>query len=300
MPLPSVLGVARPAFLVLPPVCVLLGLSTAIAGEVPVDAVAALLALIGALSAHVSVNAFNEVEDFRSGLDFRTERTPFSGGSGTLVAAPGLAGQARLVALGSFALTAAIGLALMVRAGWGLLPLGLAGLALIWFYTGPINRNPWLCLAAPGLGFGPLMVVGTHYAVTGDWSAAAVVASLVPFFLVSNLLLLNQFPDVAADRSVGRKTLPIAAGLSASLRVFDLLTAAAFLSIGVGVAADLLPAWALLGLLTLPLGIEAHRRMAQAMAAGGGARAMAPALGVNVALTLVTPTLTALGVLAGA
>lgn len=295
----TILGVTRPSFLVLPPVCVLLGLATAVAGEVPVDGLAGLLTLLGALAAHVSVNALNEYEDFRSGLDFHTQRTPFSGGSGTLVASPGLAGQARLLALSSLALTAAFGLALMLRAGWGLLPLGLAGLALIWFYTGPINRNRWACLIAPGLGFGPLMVIGTHYALTGTWSAAAAVLSLVPFFLVSNLLLLNQFPDVEADRTVGRDNLPIAAGLTASLGVFALFAAGAYLAIAGGVIAGLLLPGALLGLLSLPLAVAAYRRMASALAAGGGNAAMIPPLGMNVVLTLVTPLLAGTGMLLG-
>jgi 1,4-dihydroxy-2-naphthoate octaprenyltransferase len=37
---------------------------------------------------HGAVNAFNEYEDIKSGLDFKTQRTPFSGGSGTIVPVP--------------------------------------------------------------------------------------------------------------------------------------------------------------------------------------------------------------------
>ena len=54
---------------------------------------------MGALCCHVSVNAFNEYYDFRSGLDARTRRTPFSGGSGTLPGKPELAGQALATAV---------------------------------------------------------------------------------------------------------------------------------------------------------------------------------------------------------
>ncbi len=46
------------------------------------------LVLLGALAAHGAVNALNEYADYRSGLDLRTARTPFSGGSGTLVDHP--------------------------------------------------------------------------------------------------------------------------------------------------------------------------------------------------------------------
>ena len=35
---------------------------------------------------HVAVNALNEASDMTTGIDLRTTRTPFSGGSGTLPA----------------------------------------------------------------------------------------------------------------------------------------------------------------------------------------------------------------------
>jgi 1,4-dihydroxy-2-naphthoate octaprenyltransferase len=144
------------------------------------------------------------------------------------------------------------------------------------------------------------MVLGTHYAVTGVWSAGAALASLVPFFLVSNLLLLNQFPDVAADGTVGRDNLPIALGLRRSLQVFGLFGAAAFLVVGAGVAGGLFPGPALVGLVTLPLAVRVYRRMGAAIAASGPSAAMVRALGLNVALTLATPVLLGAGILAGA
>src|SRR5512138_3455842 len=44
----------------------------------------AILATFGLLVAHAAVNIFNEYFDCRSGLDYRTRRTPFSGGSGAI------------------------------------------------------------------------------------------------------------------------------------------------------------------------------------------------------------------------
>ena len=48
-----------------------------------------------------------------------------------------------------------------------LLPIGLLGLVLVVSYTPWITRHPLLCLVAPGLGFGPVMVLGTLVALTG-------------------------------------------------------------------------------------------------------------------------------------
>ena len=293
----AALGSTRPNFLLLPPVSVLLGVVVAANANLPLDGGAALIALIGAALAHISVNALNEYEDFRSGLDLRTSRTPFSGGTGTLVAHPHLAWQVHLIGLISLALTALCGLILSVRVGWGLLPIGALGMGLIYFYTSRINHYHWLCLIAPGLGFGPLMVLGTHYAITGAWSMGAAVASLVPFFLVNNLLLLNQFPDVEPDRSVGRDTLPIALGLEGALPVYGLFALLAYLSLGLGVAASLLPPGALVGLLGLPASLVVYLAVRRILSQGGSLLpALQAPMGINVALTLATPVFMVLGI----
>ena len=95
------------------------------------------------------------------------------------------------------------------------MPIGIVGLALIVTYTQCINHLPLLCLIAPGLGFGVLMVmvVGTQIVLTGEHTPLAWLISLVPFFLVNNLLLLNQYPDIKADSDVGRKNIAIAIGI---------------------------------------------------------------------------------------
>ncbi|MCG6860046.1 MAG: prenyltransferase [Chromatiaceae bacterium] len=293
-----VLGVTRPPFLVLTPVCVFLGIAVVIGDGGSIDWLAAGIVLLGALSAHISVNALNEYEDFRSGLDLRTQRTPFSGGSGALVAQPALAEQARAIGLVFLGLTAGCGLVLLWRAGLGLLPIGVLGLTLVFFYTTDINHHRWLCLVAPGLGFGPLMVVGAYYGVTGTWSSSAVLASLIPFFLVSNLLLLNQLPDVEADRSVGRDNLPIALGIRRSLHVYGLFSLLAYVSLGLGVALSLLPPGALIASVTLPLAVVIHGGVGRTVDRGGSLTPdIVPSMALNVVLTLLTPALLAVGML---
>ena len=60
------------------------------------------------------------------------------------------------------------------------------------------------------------MVMGTYYALTGEYTVTSFFASLAPFFLGNCLLLLNQFPDVEVDRTVGRRNLPIVIGKQSS------------------------------------------------------------------------------------
>ena len=292
----DVLGPMRLPFLILSPACVLVGLGTAIWASGNVNVAHFVLALVGAMAAHISVNVFNEYSDFRSGLDARTRRTPFSGGSGTLPGKPAMAGQAVATAVIALVITAVIGVYFLLIRGWALLPLGVLGLITVLSYTPWLAHNPLLCLVAPGLGFGPLMVMGTHFALTGQYGWTPFVASLVPFFLVNNLLLLNQFPDVEADRSVGRKHFPIVIGRRASSLIYGTFMLLTYASIALGVVQDFLPAATLLGLLTLPLAVRASLT---AYRHADDIEGLMPALGMNVLLNIVTPVLVAIGLFIG-
>ena len=255
----AVIRSLRPAFLLLTPACVMLAIGAAIHDGAVIAVSDIVLVLIAATAAHASANAFNEYFDFHSGLDSRTERTPFSGGSGGLIAAPGAAGAVLVAAIALLAVTVGIGLFFIGRVGWGLLPLGLVGIALILTYTQWINGRPVLCLLAPGIGFGPLMVLGAYFVFAGGYSTAAVVASLVPFFLVNNLLLLNQFPDVDADRSVGRQHFVIAYGRPAGASMYGAMLTGAFTVVVFGVLTQLFSPMALVALVPMAAGVAAWR-----------------------------------------
>ncbi|MBU8869620.1 MAG: prenyltransferase [Gemmatimonadales bacterium] len=292
----AVFGSIRAPFLTLPPVCVLLGWACSNWIGHPVNIVHLLLILLGSLAAHMSVNSLNEYHDFRSGLDFQTQRTPFSGGSGSLPAQPHAGPLVLATGLITLAITAAIGIFFITLYGPAILPLGIAGLIIIGTYTTVMTRSAFLCLIAPGLGFGSFMVIGTYLALGGQWHATPVIASLIPFFLVSNLLLINQFPDYEADRQVGRRHLIIVHGVQAGIRVYGVFLILTYLSVIVGVALGFLPVWSLLGLLTVPLAIRVF----------GGLKKHAedipqliPFLGQNVLLVLATPVLVAAGMFIG-
>ena len=288
-----ILGPMRVPFLILTPACVLLGIATAVHSGVQINQLQILLVLIGAVCTHISVNALNEYDDFKSGLDSQTQRTPFSGGSGTLPENPGMAKSALITALVTLGIVAITGIYFSWVRGIALLPLGLLGMVVIVAYTPWLTRIPLLCLIAPGLGFGPLMVMGTHFALTGEYSLTAFLASLIPFFLVSNLLLLNQFPDVEADKTVGRRHYPILLGRQISSYIFSTFLILTYVAIAVGVALTILPLGSLLGLLTLILAIPLLRG---SISHANDIQLLVPLLGKNVMVNLLTPLLVAIGI----
>ena len=293
----GVLRATRPNFLILTPTCVLLGFATAlIAGAQPSGVVIGLV-LSGALLAHAAVNLLNEYEDYRSGLDLITLRTPFSGGSGALPAIPAAAPAVLASAVSALAACAAIGLYLAAISGLAVLPVGLAGIALVVAYTSWITRHPLLCLLAPGIGFGLLMVPGTHYALAGEFSLLTIWAALAPTFLVSALLLLNQFPDVEADRAVNRSHLPIVLGRRNSSLIFGALLGAAYATVAVGILIGILPALTALALIPFPAAVVVTVKVRQLAEHPGE---LTPWLGVHVATLLSTLVLLGIGLLLAA
>jgi len=290
----TVLKSTRPSFLILSPICVFLGLSTSLATQSQVNLFIFFLILLGALCAHISVNMLNEYFDFKSGLDLKTERTAFSGGSGALPNCPKMANVILITGLVLLVLTIIIGIYLILVCGIKILPIGLVGVVLIITYTQWLNRFPFLCLLAPGLGFGILMVVGTHAILTEEYSLLPWLVSLVPFFLINNLLLLNQYPDISADASVGRNTFPIAFGLNKSNLVYTVFFMIAYLLIFMLIVKEYLPMLSIIAVTPIVLSLFALR----------GAKKHASKIGdypqylaANVVAAVLTPLLLGISII---
>ena len=289
-----IIATSRPAFLLLPPSSLSLALAYVISQGISINLLHLLLIFLGALAAHVSVNMFNEYEDFKSGLDYHTQRTPFSGGSGILPAIPELAESVRTGGMACLLITALIGIYFLWLSDWGLFPVGFFGILLIYFYTHKITHWPLICLIAPGLAFGPLMICGAYYILSGHYSEAITMASLIVFFLVNNLLLLNQFPDLEADKNAGRCHFPILIGRKKSAWIYVGFLVAAYTLLFICVYLTFLPIYSLLGLLSLSLAIPAARISLQY---ADDMERLKPALALNVTVTLSTPVLVAAGII---
>ncbi|MGE4534089.1 prenyltransferase [Halomonas sp.] len=289
---PAVWRASRPGFLVLAPLCVALGLLLALRQGVTPAALQVALVLLGGLLAHAAVNLLNEYDDFRSGLDHLTRRTPFSGGSGALPEAPWAAPAVLAAGVTALAGVVAIGGLFLWWRGWSMLAVGVPGLALIVAYTRWLTRSPWLCLLAPGLGFGPLIVLGTLLALGGTPDAAALCVAAVVGLLASELLLLNQLPDRDADRRVGRRHLAILLGPRRTAQLVSGLLLAAPALLALGVLAGWLPATAGLAWLVLPGALWLAWRLPRVLEARDRLEAL---MGLNVVVLLASLALLALG-----
>lgn len=296
MKIKIILQTFRPSFLVLTPVCILLGISTSLPYQTTLDYSIILLILFGAIFAHISVNTLNEYYDFKSGLDLITEKTPFSGGSGTLPNYPKMARLTLYAGLISLLLTVIIGIVIIFIRGTEILPFGIVGIVLIITYTQWLNRFPLLALIAPGLGFGIIMVLGTHVILSSEYAQLPWLISLVPFFLINNLLLLNQYPDINADASVGRNTFPIAFGLTSSNIIYALFMLIAYALIPYLIFRGYLPM--LSGIALLPMGFSVFS-LTGAIKYSSNIGLYPQYLATNVAAAIITPLLLGISILIG-
>lgn len=256
----------------------------------------ALIAGFGLLLTHGSVNAINDYFDYKSGIDLNVKRTPFSGGSGLVPDGKLPLRHALWVGIVTSLLALVIGVFFVIVRGWQLIPLLIVAALCMVLYTPVILRTLWPEWS-PGLGLGILPILGFYFVQTGRYDWVVLAASMPSGILVHNLLLLNEFPDVDADRMGGRKTTPVAFGMEAAGKFFRIATISVYIWIVGCVLATLItgsvvmPVYCLVALLTLPLALKAMK----------GSKAyedrskLVAALGSNVMFILATHVLLAVG-----
>lgn len=175
-----------------------------------------LLLTLGLILAHAANNLFNDFTDYSRGVDkdnyYRTQYGPQPLADGLLT---------RRQHLGYFAVTGllalACGLALILPAGndpvlWLLLGLGVF---FVLGYTWPLK---YLALGelAVLIVWGPLMIGGGYYVLTGIWNWTVVWASLPYVLGVTTVIFGKHIDKLDADRLKGIHTLPVLIGEKAA------------------------------------------------------------------------------------
>ena len=218
--------------------------------------------LLGVLFIHAGTNVVNDYFDYRSGTDkINKNRSPFNGGSPFVVEGTLKPEQIYRAAITFFAIGGLIGLALALSVSLIIIPLGVLGIGLGYFYT-----SPKVHLAARGVGeiavgsgFGPLVVAGAYVVQAGEISWTPFVAGLPIGLLIGLVLFINQFPDSEADGAVGKTHWVVRMGLDNAAKWYAGLMASAFALIVVLVATGVTPLWTLLALAPALVAVKAMR-----------------------------------------
>jgi 1,4-dihydroxy-2-naphthoate octaprenyltransferase len=255
-----------------------------------------LAALLGGVLLHSGTNIVNEVYDVRQGID--TITSPRA--SHAIVKGRITERAAFVTASIAFILAVAVGVYLIALRGPAIVVLGVLGLIGGWGYTAPPLQYKYRALGVP-LVFvlmGPLMVVGTYFAITGAWSVPALVLSVPVGLLVAAILHGNEWRDISEDTRAGIVTLSSRLGKEWAHYGYVALILGAYISLGLAVAFRLLPPATLLAILSLPFLAQVMR--SAELGATGQARAIAMIDLQTARLHLAFGVLLVLGVLLSA
>lgn len=169
----------------------------------------ALLA-VGLILAHATNNLLNDLTDYRKGVDkdnyFRTQY-------GAQPLQQGLWTQRDLLTYAAVtgALALACGVYFVALRGWPAVALLAAGAFFVLFYTWPL-KYIGLGELAVVLVWGPLMIGGGYYAITGHWSWLVALAGL-PYALGPTTVIFGKHIDkYTPDKAKGIRTLPVIIG----------------------------------------------------------------------------------------
>jgi 1,4-dihydroxy-2-naphthoate octaprenyltransferase len=237
----------RPPFLIASASPVAVGTAWAGAAFHRFDGLMFGLALAIMLLAHAAANVYNDVGDDITGADPGNDGRiyPYTGGSRFIQS--GLLSRAQMTRLAAGLAAAALllGALLAVLRGPGVIWLGCAGLAL-----GLLYSLPGVQLSARGLGeatvaigFGALPVLGSVWLQTGFVDLGAALLCVPVSAWAAAILIINEVPDIDADRRAQKRTLVVRWGVRGARWIYRGLVVIALGASAAAIAERVLPLW---------------------------------------------------------
>jgi 1,4-dihydroxy-2-naphthoate octaprenyltransferase len=256
------------------------------------------LVLLGGVCAHLGTNVANDYYDHKSGNDEVNKEfvRPFSGGSRTIQQGFLRPREVLGGALLFFAIAVSIGVYLSLMTGPIVLVLAMIGLVSGFFYTAPpLNwASKGAGEALVGVNFGALMALGAFYVQTQTLSLEPVVAAIPVSLLIAAVLYINEFPDYAADKAVGKRTLVVRLGREKAVLGYAVIVSCTYASIFLSALFGTTPAYTFLALIPLPLAVETVRHASRFHMES---LKLVPANAMTITLHLMTSLLISIGYL---
>jgi len=260
LPWLTLVQMTRPGFLVITAVACVLGTAVAAACGHGPNLWMALATLTLAVLMHAAANVLNDYHDALNGADEANTQGlfPFTGGARLIQNGHVTTQDTHNLAKALIVFLIPCGLLLAVKTGGGLMLLGLVGLLLGWAYSAPP-----LALMKRGLGEATvaltwgLVVVGADYVQRKHFFVIPAAVAVSFALLVGNILVINGFPDAAADALVGKRTLVVRLGVRWAAWAYLVFALLAYAWLVVGVWLFIHPEPALWGLASVPLSLWA-------------------------------------------
>jgi len=145
-----------------------------------------------------------------------------------------------------------------------------------------------------GLGFGPILVLGSYYVQTQSFSLEALFASIPLGLLVMLILYVNEIPDRNWDDEAGKRTLVARGKDNAIVRGYETTMMIVYGIILGGALTRIFPLSTIIALLTLPLAVREKRLISGNLSNPYG---LIPAMSSNIKIFLYTAILMLAGYL---
>ncbi len=218
-----------------------------------------LLCLLGCILVHVGTNIINDIFDYKKGMDKEDKLLGIPHG-GSMVLSMGLVNmkQMKTAALISLSLASLIGIYLYTVAGIWIMYLAFFGLLSAVFYTAKPIALKYKALGDIQviISFGLGMTLGAYIVQTKQFSYLPLIFAIPIGLLIDAILHSNNIRDIKFDGKFGVKTLPILVGEKVSIKLFYVMVLGAYLALVIFVVLKMLPWFALLALITLPLALK--------------------------------------------
>jgi 1,4-dihydroxy-2-naphthoate octaprenyltransferase len=211
--------------------------------------------LIGVASLHLGANLINDYFDATGSDPINLKVTPFSGGSRVIQEMGVSRGMVLAMSITAF-LLAGLCCAWLIanQRAWSIL-LGLIGLFLGWAYS-----SPPFSLMSRGFGelaiflaFGPVLTLASFYAISGQMDSVSFFLGIPQGCFITNVIWINQFPDVEADRGANKLNLVVRLGPNFSRFLYGLLALTGILFPFLLVGMWHVPQMVLISLISVPL-----------------------------------------------
>lgn len=172
-----------------------------------------LLSICGGILTHAAANFFSDYHDYVNAVDSTQAISSITG-----VLAREEVEPATILSAGFISLCLALLLTSFVTATRGLSPLlfiiaGLLGAATYCWKPIAYKYRGW-GETIVGLLMGPLMVLGSYFIQTGDFSWPVLLISLALGMIIFSVSLVNNLRDLPEDQRAGITTLPMKLGVS--------------------------------------------------------------------------------------
>jgi 1,4-dihydroxy-2-naphthoate octaprenyltransferase len=222
------------------------------------------LVFVGYLVLHAISNLSNDYFGYRRGHD--TDDSPRR--RYTLHPIASGAVTPRLLASGLAVLAAvsvAIAVYFVVLRGWPAVVLAVVGAVLLYAYDAAPRALKELGLGeiAAFVVWGPLMIGGGYYVITGHWSGAVFAASVPPGLGVMSILVGKHVDQREFDTGQAQRTLPVVLGERVARQLNQLSVAAMYVVTAVMVAVGSLTPFTLIVVVSLPRAIRALQVMSR-------------------------------------